>query len=398
MKNIDELISYLRNGLVILSLFLSVPVHSAVIDITAEYKPNISEPGDIQFKNTTPVKGFCQDYPQYCPAGAFSVYFDDVLIKKRLATHAGSYRSVLLGATVDGRFKSVILTNRLTGETINAYFRLNLIDMTIYGTTFPQWYSGAVGGCESNTGLGFNTHYRTAWKTPEANNYCYRVYISSGRQVDDVFDIRGVGLGYELKVDSPLELSSGEYEGEIAFSLGEGGDIDYYAQSYSDNEVRFRIKATIQHAFNLQFPAGSNQVNLEPTGGWGQWLNYGRTPARLERNVQFGITTSNAMNVSLQCQHSVGSQCGLRNRDTGDLVGLETRVTLPGLKAADGSYAREAILTSDAVGQRFSPTQYVHQRNAQVHFRVNKPEVETMLKQPGSRWGGQVTLMFDAGL
>lgn len=391
----ESLVSHIRSSVLILLLFLSVPANSAVIDITAEYRPDITDPGNLTFKNTTPVRGFCTVYPHLCPEGSFSVYSSDILIKKRLNTVGGNDRINLLGVQLDAGKRETELTNSLTGQKIKAHFRLNLIDLAVRGRPVALFWAEVYGGCSSRHGIPHTDVYTVAWVYPEGNRYCNKRYFGE-QTIDQVYDIEGVGLGYELDVDSPKGLDSGQYTGEIVYSLGSGGDIDYYAESYSDDEIRFRITATIQHAFDLQFPAESNQVNLEPMGGWGAWLNYGRTPARLERNVQFILTTSNPVNISLQCQYLVGSQCGLSNRDSGDLLALETRLTLPGLDAEDGSNAQEVLLTTEVAGQTFTPDQYVHKRNAQVHFRVNKHEVDTMLKQPGSRWRGQVTLVFDA--
>ncbi|WP_417228638.1 hypothetical protein [Amphritea sp.] len=388
----------IKISLVVASLCSFTIANAANVYLTADYRPNISEPGNTQFRNTTTNSGPCARWPSLCEAGQFSIEVPGLWFEKRMTSGTSTYRNSLL-AKLDARSRNIILSHD-SGKTVKALFKLTSLAMTrrpLEGTGANPWLRGANGGCSSSMAMGGAKWSAQIWHYPnDSTTICFLSFTNI--TLDAEYRMDEIGFGYELSVDSPIGLESGTYRGEVIYAVGAGGDIDFWGHTYSDTEIRFVVTATVQHDFNLQFPAGSNQVNLEPTGGWGQWLNYGRTPARLERNVQFRLTSSNPVNISLQCQHSVGNQCGLRKRDTGDLVGLETQVSLPGLKAADGSYAQEVLLTTDAAGQTFSPAQYVYQRNSQVHFRVNKPEVEAMLKKPGSRWAGQVTLMFDAGL
>lgn len=402
MKNIKKkLLSYGRSSVVVFLLFLSQTTKAAVVDITAEYKPDISDLSHTDFKNTTPVKGYCIDYPHYCPDGAFSIIVPNISIEKRLNVESESSRQTDLGAMIDGRYRAVLLTNDSNGEQVNANFRLNLLDIDMYSidSSIPAWYSHIVGGCISRSGMNWGTRYRVAWTLPESHSYCHKQYRVDSVIRDDVFEIRGVGLGYELKVNSPIGLSSGQYEGEVVYTLGHDSDIDYYAESYSDDEIRFRITATVEHTFHMQFPAGSNRIQLEPSGGWGQWLNSGRMPAKMERNVDFSLTTSGPMSIDLQCEQEMGTNCALRNQNTGEKVELETRVTLPGLKPlGGGAEVKDYRLATGPIKQFFIPEAYSYKRQSTVHFLVNQPHVETMLKQPGSQWAGNVTLMFEAGL
>lgn len=399
MKNIKKLFSYGRNSLVVFSICLSAITKAAVVDITAEYNPDISNPEHVDFRNTTPIVGFCSDYPHLCNDGMFSIYIPNVSINKRLTVKTDSPPDAVLGAKVDGQYRRVTLTEPLSGQMINAHFRLNLIDIDIYGNLMPGWWSHVNGGCNSRTGVNWATRYRVAWTVPESHTYCYKDYNLNSTIVDDVFEIRGVGVGYELKVDSPLGLISGNYEGELVYTLGNGADIDYYAITYSDHEIRFRISAKIEHAFTLQFPSGTNRIRLEPSGGWGQWFNSGRMPAKMERNVDFSLTTSGPISIALQCEQEMGTNCALRNQNTGEKVELETRVTLPGLKPlGGGAEVKDYRLATGPIKQFFIPEAYSYKRQSTVHFRVNQPHVETMLKQPGSQWAGNVTLIFEAGL
>lgn len=399
MNLISLLSMTIKTGLVVACLLTFSIAKAATVNLTAEYKPDISDLGHTKFKNTTEITGTCAKWPAICLNNQFSIEIPDLSVIKRMISGTETLRNSV-AIKLDARGRSLVLTDG-SGNALNVRFTLTDISFTraaVGGRSGNPWPITPRGGCTTSTGIRTEKWFAVAWRFPkDSTSTCWLLY-QSDVTINEDYKFYDIGVGYALEIDSPIGLTNGTYSGEVVYSVGSGGDIEFWGHTYSDTEIRFVVTATVQHDFNLQFPAGSNQVNLEPTGGWGQWLNYGRTPARLERNVQFGLTTSNPVNISLQCQHSVGSQCGLRNLDTGDLVGLETRVSLPALKAADGSHAQEVLLTSDAAGQTFSPTQYVYQRNAQVHFRVNKPEVETMLKQPGSRWGGQVTLMFDAGL
>lgn len=402
MKNIERrLVLYIKNSQLLCFLFLSAAVNAATVDITTEYKLDPYNPGNIAFKNTTPISGYCVDFPNMCP-GIFSIEASRVEIEKhfksdsQLPEHTYTFK-------IDSRPRQVLLTSSDTGNQISASFTV---------TDFGTWletslvdhsmvaFDTSLATCKIAGEHFYNPHwYFMAWQLPKNSNTVCHIPFPTGASVDNEWRYRRTGFAYDLRVDSPLTIPTGVYEGEVVYTIGRGGDIDFFTDAHNDNEMRFRITATVEHAFRMQFPSGSNRIQLEPTGGWGQWLNSGRMPAKMERNVDFSLTTSGPISIALQCEQEMGTNCALRNQNTGEKVELETRVTLPGLKPlGGGAEVRDYRLATGPIKQFFIPEAYSYKRQSTVHFRVNQPHVETMLKQPGSQWAGNVTLMFEAGL
>lgn len=401
MKNIKKkALSYYRISLVVFLLCFSAISKAAVVDITAEYKLDPSNQTNIEFKNISPISGYCLDFPHLCP-GMFSVEATTMNIWKQFISDEGSIPEHSYTFKIDSNARHVVLRNQSSGEMVQGS-----LTITHFGTWLESNFQHNMAKFDTNKSTcsiegdaRFSDHWQFyAWKLPESTKECHVPFIS-GTSVDTEWNYRRTGFAYTLKVDSPLYVPTGIYEGEVRYTVGNGQDIDFYADSYTDDEIIFRITAIVEHSFRLHFPNGSNRIQLEPSGGWGQWLNSGRMPAKMERNVDFSLTTSGPLSIALQCEQEMGTNCALRNQNTGENVELETRVTLPGLKPlGGGAEVKDYRLATGPIKQFFIPEAYSYKRQSTVHFRVNQPHVETMLKQPGSQWAGNVTLIFEAGL
>ncbi len=390
-------------------LFTSI-IHAATVDITAEFAADISKPQNNKFTNTTPISGFCAEFVNVCANGIFSIAIPGVSASKYLDEMTHDYINELPSVTVDGSQRTITLTEKNTGRTIVANFRITFIAMDY---TFTNIVTGSIlgldglsqrplGGCTAgNMGSIYNNTSKWGWGVPAQKVDCYGKISQAGSGIPLVatVDINNFSLGYSLQTPDPLNLYGGTYEGEVVYSLGDSGeDIGFHAQSTSDSEIRIHITATVKHAFNIFFPDGKYNldVRLDAQGGWSSWINGGRVPESLQKAVPFLLTSSTPFVVKMQCGLDGGNQnCGLENRQTHEVVPLEVMLTLPGFKS-NGTGVNNLRMTSAANGQAIDPPGgFITDRSSHIDFRVLRPGVETMVKSPGSTWKGLVTLIFD---
>lgn len=150
----------------------------------------------------------------------------------------------------------------------------------------------------------------------------------NGRPFTGPVYMNEISLGYRLVTPRPMDLLSGDYEAEIVYTLDNGGDIDFHATSYSDTELRFRVLATVKHAFNVKFAARDINISLSPQDGWESWRNGGRIPSKLSKEVPFDISSSTRFSVTMQCDTSMDERCGLKNTQTGGVGGGQGGICL----------------------------------------------------------------------
>ncbi|MFM5867819.1 hypothetical protein [Aeromonas caviae] len=387
----------------ILACLLCVSAFSgqaATLQLTAEYKPSISNPGNLSFTNTTPISGYCQQFPTYCPEGGFSITIPELGATKRYISASGDMKKHHPYIKLDSRLRHVVLTDRRTGESIEASFRLSLAAMKVIGDLSGSFMNGTglypVGGCTRGTGVGLGSgQYVFGWGYPAFVQECYRE-LNPSPDVDRAVSLNDISVGYELVIDSPTGIYNGMYEGELVYSVGDNGDIDLGAESYSDSELKIQIQAKVEHAFHLQFPPGSERLVLAPEGGWAKWLNSGQQPTRLGRDLDFFLTASGPFSVQLMCQPIHSQHCGLRHEE--DVVPLEIKLTLPALNSTTDEEVKAFPLVVGMLEFFHVGTNPVFSKRSTLHMWVERSGVETMFRQPGSTWRGRVTLLFDAEL
>jgi hypothetical protein len=393
-----------------LLLSFSLLARAATVNITAEFSADISQPQRNEFTNTTPMSGFCTELNNVCADGTFSIAVPAITGNKYIDAMTHDYINEWPSVTIDGRSKTITLTEKNTGRIITADFRITFVAMNY---TLDHLVSGSVlsmdglsnrpeGGCQAgNIGSTFNSTSLWGWRVPASKVNCYGRLksVGSGIPLVSTVNIDNFSLGYSLITPDPLSVYGGIYEGELVYSLGDNGeDIGLHAQTTSDNEIRIHITATVNHAFNLFFPGGSNNldVKLDAQGGWSQWINGGRIPESLYKEMPFLLTSSTPFVVKMQCGLDGGNQnCGLENTQTHAVEPVEVALTLPGFKS-NGADVNKLRITTVPNGLVIDPPGvFIADRRSYLDFRVLRPAVETMVKAPGSTWKGAVTLIFD---
>ncbi|MNJ34544.1 hypothetical protein D3C77_292620 [compost metagenome] len=183
----------------------------------------------------------------------------------------------------------------------------------------------------------------------------------------DPLTLTGVTYSYELETPAPQSMLSGTYRGSISYSVGRRLDIDYGDYPvYRDSVYTLHFVLVVNHVLDVRFPPGSSTAALQPRGGWLQWLQRGRRPENLSIDQRFRFTTNNAFKMHIECQYTLGNQCGIQN-GSGHQVPVESRVTLPaGINNASGQPANRQLL-SPVDKHVFTPTPLVADSRAKLH-------------------------------
>jgi hypothetical protein len=197
-----------------------------------------------------------------------------------------------------------------------------------------------------------------------------------------------------------LQLRNGIYRGTLAYSVGEGQQIDLGRGVYDNNLLTLNLELTVEHQIRIDFPPGSERAVLEPPNGWASWLNQKRSPPKLYRDHPMQIWASAPLKVYLRCEYTVGDRCGIaETAGSGYQAPVTVALTLPDNMRYNGApvsrlplpVGEGAALTFDSIAPTFG-------KQGQMHYSVQGPELTEMLKRAGSRYQGDVWIVFDAQL
>ena len=100
----------------------------------------------------------------------------------------------------------------------------------------------------------------------------------------------------------------------------------------------------------------------------------------------------------LQCQYSVGNQCALEN-EVGHQVAVDTRVTLPpGFSTYMAGGPVKDLPLSSSTPTVIDVTQYMDNARGSLDFAIDRDGVEKMIVHAGSRYKGDVTVIWDGDI
>lgn len=367
------------------------------LQIMAEFRPSALDPTHNQFVNMTPQSGFCSQHATLCRPGDFTIDTGINVAQRRLFGGGEDPRERWYLA-VDGNWRDVTVRNERSGHELNVRIRLFLIGMN-WGLpndgSGPGANGSATGGCRGRLGVGSGSFYRYAWEVPLGNAVCVR---SPRAETDRIANYLNFSIGYHLETPNPLQAQDGLYSGGVSYTVGNGQQIDLGQGDYSDPELNLQLALNVMHDFQVRFPAETPRVQLAPDGGWSQWIDHGVVPARLWQELPFHLTTSMDFSMRLRCEHEVAGRCGIRNENSSEVVPVDVDVTLPGMSNVhDGRPAQHTALPPEGLpSPRFTPDGYLMGRRSTLRFTAGREAATEMLKQPGSRWAGDVTIVFDA--
>ena len=393
-----------------LLMVLAVPsLQAANMEIKALFKPDSSQPNKNVFINQTPSSGYCADYPSECA--------DNSMFSIQLPIRFNSVRGVEPGESIPvkapANWRQLTVTNRETQETETVEVRITgigslfLLDRRVTELTGETdilvahnklWSNGswvnAPSPClYSGVGLAGAFIYRFFWKTP-VEAPC----VKTAAFHIPTLAFTTLDFAYELRTPNPLGMSSGLYNGSLLYTMGPGGDFDFGPlMNPDDGSLTLDFALDVQHTLKVDLPPGGNKVALEPAGGWQQWIDGGRKPARIFRDQTFHISASSRFKVMMQCPETAGvEQCILRGGDK--FAYVRTSLTLPaGMITNSGEPVNRYVLRDNTWSAPFQPSQYVDRQVGVLHFEVPSTSIENLLK-PGisGTLSTNITVIWDS--
>lgn len=395
-------------GCVILGFFLwALQAQAFVQEITAEFRPDPSNPMVNRFKNTTPESGICPGHiPERCKQlGIFSIRTDAIQFNSNgpiLANHSDPRKGAMF--KVPSEWRDLVVTHVTTAKTETVQVRIAGIGGKYHlpsSADQSAWWNGAYSWlypslpCQ-HTGYatGGNRLLLWSWITPLNIGSCE---VQAVKDISNLF-YETFEFSYELKTPNPLQMDAGQYVGTMTFTIGPGADFDFGdIMIPTDNQLTFNFTLGVDHHLKVEVPPGGNRIQLEPQQGWQAWLQNGRKPSRLFRDQTVNLWASSQFKMTLECPEPMGNTCSLRNA-AGHQVPLDIAVTLPpGLSDSAGRPVNRLPLTLDGSGtELFQPTRYVDRKPSTLHFEVKADAVAQMLDHPGSTYNGTVTVVWDS--
>ncbi|WP_459040333.1 hypothetical protein [Stenotrophomonas sp. PSU-St83] len=373
--------------------------------ITAEFKPDLTNPNQRGFVNTTPWSGVCANaHMATCIANNWWSIDTTVRGSKEVIRNAdygpdGFYIAMpaprIVTVTSEDGASSFDLTLRVIGAA------MRFTDEDRDGASSGFYSSGGPNNCSYGvTGSSAYTVMRMLLRRDDGQGAvaCGLHWVNTNN-----YAIPALDFVYALETPAPLEMRSGIYTGSTRFSFGgtgQGSDFDLgHRVSLSDSLVNVHFRLEVRHAFRLDVAPGMDHAVLAPKGGWSQWTDHGIAPARLQQEVPFHISSSGQFSVSMQCEHlQADGRCWIRNTSVdADDVPLDVSLTLPGFRdRASGRQVVDLPLRVNQAPPVFTADAVIIGRSSTLRFAVNGEPVRKMLDHPGTTYQGSVTVVFDA--
>ncbi|WP_175038864.1 hypothetical protein [Burkholderia contaminans] len=367
---------------------------AAELDIKAAAKPSVLHPSNAKFEMTIPADGWCGQYS--CPSGyyvrktpltAVNRKIDAKSSDARLWTYFGGdarWRDVEVrssdGETYTVRLRLVLFTQNMRG--VNSH---NLVQPGVYG----------MGSSRAKGAVGHGGFVHFAIRTPETNSMVTCSRKPADGYANDHIVVKAYDMGFQFIFPNPLSMPNGKYVGQTTYTVG-NTDLDFGEAVYSDDRLTFNLELDVEHQFELKIPPGSERAVLEPPHGWVQWLNRGKPPTRLRRDVPFALSGSMPFAMTLRCSdRAAGEDACVIREPRGSEAPLQVSVSVPGTATSSGRPVVRLPLTPD-VRLGVEPNGYLNNAQSRLHIEVDEVGVDEMVRHPGSEYRGNVMVVFDA--
>ncbi len=387
-----------------LGLLLSAPeVHALEVTISAEYLGG----GSGKFDNTTPPSAVCQFWAlcRTLPTVELPIAYVKETTKGAPDPRDGFF------IQLPGR-REVDVYHDQTGEARRMNFEWTALNQTVRisrGTLINNHpifsnSNALIGGCRGigSTGQERPPTVKYFWRVidPQSPQGCSssNIYSPQGYVTDAI--VEQMSAAYSLDIPAPYRLRAGIYRGSLTYRIGPGGDFDLGndVSQLSGDTLTVNFELDVRHAFLFEFPPGSERAVLEPNGGWSAWLAGGRAPTTLYRDLPFRLWSTGPFKVYKLCEHTLDVRCAIVN-DSSHQVPVEVALSLPGGMQYQGQpIGRLALPSGRAAAFQFDSVIPTLNRPGQLHFKVARADVPSMLAYSGSTYTGQVTVVFDAEL
>lgn len=389
--------------LLILGCLSPIFLYAATIDVTAEYKPGMHEQGQARFVNTTVcVTPGIDIYGCNNNVERLNVFFSvPINITRAASGPQNGPENAFFYVKGPSKTKTVTLTSSSSSQRFDAQLLSRWLGATYEShdngfyepsitPIFTEAFRKLDGGCRYITGNRWPSRAAFVWSQWDIGDGvpCYGTIVQNSVLPSTISHLI---YGFLVDPPNPLTMPNGVYRGTIVLSLGptNNSDISYGHGTYNTNQLVINLTLTVRHQIKVDFPPGSQNIVLQPPGGWSQWIYGRRNPPRsLEQKLPFNISASADYEISTACQYSVGMDyCALKNTKNEHLVKLETFY-----EQRDTSGV--SLLELPVRVPISNPTD--HQRN--IMFKVSGSDIPEMMKYPGSTYKGTVTLIIDASI
>ncbi|WP_429157364.1 hypothetical protein [Aeromonas veronii] len=381
--------------------------NAATVDVTAEYKPAVYEDAHGTFKSTTACINQLSGAKIYQCSGEI-VSLDSLLfsfkttIKRVVVKDFKDKKDAFVFFGLSGRKMMTIKSKNgkefpvdIIPEQLGADWETGIK----YDDGAQDVYDGMakpLGGCRYvNRSNGYYPNNRISrWVLLWGNlagKSCYTE--KSAKPSDGLYSINMVMFGFKVKPPSPLEMPNGTYRGSLTLSMGNNGDISLGNGEYSNNQLVINLTLTVRHQLKVLFPLKEQQLDLQPPGGWTNWIhrNDRSTPASLTATLATRIWASAPYNVRLKCQYinSSGDRCLIKNERANHSVPVDVYAT--GMRNIqyliyphkDENYYGHSILSGD---------------ERPFKFEIKSAQISEMMKHPGGRYKGDITIIIEAAI
>lgn len=367
--------------------------------VTAEFRPSALDPNRNTFTNTTPLGSYCSWASHFCERwDAYVIDLPVNIISKKYVKNANPRQSLYF-ALPDAR--RVVATNQ-SGTSIHVDIAINSISghLTPGGDTNPAFTRYPKGGCTygGTAGNAIRTQFGWSVTTPDVPQPCYSVGSAGENGFTQVYSSVYLGVGLTVTTPSTLGMENGLYRGSLQYTIGgAGSDFDLGDDvQMTDSIVVMNFEFLVAHDFKVERAYGTDTIVLQPENGWRDWVENGRAPKLIRQELPFLMTSSGGFSVHLACEQQVGERCAIRT-DSGDSAALDVTMTIPGLYNENSGEPVDGYpLSASGVAPSFRVREYMQNRPSRLGFSVSGDPLRRMLDMPGSRWRGEVTVIFDA--
>lgn len=382
-----------------LSVLAAACASAAVVDITAEFKPQPGQAMPRSFTNTTPLSGVCARSPESCRrAGVASVALP-ISFRSSYAAHSTAGISLPRGPqTVTIRHEDGASTERLQvelnglGGTLLYYASVAESTPRTPANMAADWggsWEVAPSGCTAVVSRSRSPYFDFMWKTAGSSR-CMKTAGDKVRRTD----ISDTQLSYVLTTPNPLGMKPGVYTGSITYFVGSFKDIDMgHALIPSDGALTLRFRLFVDALLKVEIPPGGHRVELVPPEGWAHWTDHGRVPSRLARDQTFRIWANGSFNMRVECQNVQADTCALRRADGSDTVGLDVYVSLPGqvTDSAGRTVTRKRLTLDSHDPLTVARGRYIDGKAGVLTFEIPGKRVGELLKKVESGPSGERT-------
>ena len=393
------------------------PALGAVVNIRAEFSADPSRPGNNTFENKTPNSSqFCVQYPSSCLSRGIVSISAPISFKNSstiIANHADPRQGMMV--RVNSEWRSLTVTDSQTLSTEQVKIRItafgtvtdirpnNIHELVPEATSWTdghrRLWSGGFLSSGASPCISLQVPYLDGtvfgffWTTPVPGATCSKQALYNIPSLR----FRTTDFAYEMQTPNPLQISTGEYTGELTYTLGPNQDLDMGDNLLPDDStLTLRFSLGVLHVLQIVIPPGGNKIELTPKGGWQQWLQKGRVPEKIYRDQTVLISASSRFKMQLSCDRVIGDTCAISN--SSHEVPVDVRVSMPNGIANDGdSSAVSRKPLSVTTAQVFKSTFYVDNRASTLHFEIQKRHVEEMLSEQGN-YKGNITAIWDSDI